>query len=52
MLIVTYDFRGKQHTKEYNRIFNIVLFWFIAVSGFAYNVGSDIPIYMQWYEDV
>lgn len=28
------------------------MFWFIAVSGFAYNVGSDIPEYMYFYDSM
>ncbi len=49
ILSYKYDIKGEKKYKE--RWYNILLIWFIAISGFAYNVGSDIPFYMESYTD-
>ena len=40
---------GKGKKADANTCYNLTLLWFIAVSGFAYNVGSDTVIYMEEY---
>lgn len=48
--ICVYDMKGLNGTPTYNRMYKLTMLWFICVSGFAYNVGSDIPAYMTEYE--
>ena len=52
IFIFKYDLTGKIHDAKYNRLYYVIMWWFICVSGFAYNVGSDIPIYMKWYDEI
>lgn len=40
-----YDVRGNTRYKD--RFYRLILWWFIMVSGFAYMIGSDTPIYMD-----
>ena len=47
--VVNYDILG--NSKNKNVLYNILLIWFIAVSGFAYNVGADVPGYMYEYDE-
>lgn len=42
-----YDVLGNTRNKW--QWYYLLLFWFIAVSGFQYMVGSDIPLYMDSY---
>jgi len=49
-LIIKYDLSPYQKGKDYEWWYRIVLIWFICVSGFAYNVGGDIPRYMYEYD--
>lgn len=42
------EFNNKVLTR-YDLWYRITLIWFICVSGFAYNVGSDVPNYMREY---
>lgn len=48
-LVVRFDINGK--TKHKDVFFRILLIWFIAVSGLAYNVGADVPGYMYQYDE-
>lgn len=43
-----YDVLG--YTKNKWHWFYLLLVWFIAVSGFQYMVGTDIPVYMEEYD--
>lgn len=49
--IVVFDL-GKGKKSGANMCFNLTLLWFIAVSGIAYNVGSDTVKYMTEYDNV
>ena len=60
VLVIRFDYKyvGKNrnnfdnHTlTRYDFWYRVMLIWFICVSGFAYNVGSDIPIYMREYNN-
>lgn len=51
VLIVNYDIKGRTNTKVYTHLYYAMMWWFICISGLAYNVGSDIPTYMKWYND-
>lgn len=44
-----YDILGCKKNK--NVWYNILLVWFIFVSGFQYMVGTDIPIYVEKYQN-
>ena len=48
VFIFLYDF-GKGKEKNANSCYNLMMIWFIAISGFAYNVGSDTSTYMEEY---
>lgn len=48
LLIYVFDIKGK--TENRSKWYNILLIWFIVVSGFAYNVGADMPGYMDEYD--
>lgn len=50
VLIINYDWGRKVNNKNAGNWYNALLIWFIAISGFAYNVGSDTPIYMYEYD--
>ena len=41
---------GNGSKKNADTCYKLMLFWFIALSGFAYNVGSDTVAYMEEYE--
>ena len=47
--VVNFDLLG--HTNKKDVVYKIILVWFIAVSGFAFNVGADIPGYMYEYDE-
>ncbi len=47
ILLVWYDLLGK--TKYKLNWYNTLLLWFIIVSGFQFQVGVDIPLYMDEY---
>lgn len=49
-LIFRFDLTSLRLSKRADTWYRILFFWFVAVSGFAYNVGSDIPIYMYEYD--
>lgn len=49
ILIYIFDL-GERNTKFARVCFDLMTIWFILVSGFAYNVGSDIPGYMYEYD--
>lgn len=48
--IFKYDLSGAQESTLYNRLYTMTMVWFICISGFAYNVGSDIVAYMTEYD--
>lgn len=59
ILVIRFDYKyvGKNRIcfdshalTQYDLWYRVVLIWFICVSGFAYNVGSDIPTYMREYQ--
>ena len=50
VLVVKYDFAPHSKTNKRDLWLRILMIWFICVSGFAYNVGSDIPGYMDEYD--
>lgn len=50
ILIMAYDLNGQIGTNQYNKLYNLMMLWFIFVSAFAYNVGSDTIIYMYEYD--
>lgn len=50
VLYLVYKYDIKQHNRNKNYWYYFLLVWMIAVSGFAYNVGSDIPAYMESYK--
>lgn len=49
ILIFVFDL-GKGTKKNADTCYKLMMFWFIALSGFAYNVGSDTVVYMEEYE--
>lgn len=49
-LIFYYDWGNKGSAKDAGVWYNALMIWFVAVSGFAYNIGSDTPIYMYEYD--
>lgn len=60
VLIIRFDYKyvGEKRNNFDNHVltrydlwYGVMLIWFICVSGFAYNVGSDIPIYMREYNN-
>ena len=48
-LVFHYDVNG--NTRNRMTMYYILMFWYIAVSGFQYCMGSDIIIYMNEYND-
>lgn len=48
--IFKYDLTGYQDSNSYNKLYTMTMIWFICISGFAYNVGSDIVAYMTEYD--
>lgn len=50
-LIFKYDINNFSKKKSYNVWYNIMMVWFICISGFAYNIGSDTVIYMNEYDN-
>lgn len=48
-LVLRYDIKG--HTSRKTYFYKILLIWFILVSGLAYNVGADVPGYMEQYDE-
>ena len=50
-LIIKYDIDLYKENKSYNVWYNIMMVWFVCISGFAYNVGSDTVIYMNEYDN-
>lgn len=48
-LVFHYDVNG--NTRNRMTMYYILMFWYIAVSGFQYCMGSDIIIYMEEYDD-
>ena len=60
VLIIRFDYKyvGEKRNNFDNHVltrydlwYGVMLIWFICVSGFAYNVGSDITIYMREYNN-
>lgn len=47
--VIRFDINGQTGQKEL--FYKILLVWFIAVSGLAYNIGADTPTYMYEYDD-
>lgn len=47
---IYFDLPGHSRSKSANICYYGTLIWFICLSGFAYNVGSDIPDYMYEYD--
>ena len=47
-LVIIYDLGGKRNGKI--EWFYFLLCLFIAIGGFEYNVGSDMPVYMYEYD--
>lgn len=45
-----YDVQG--YTRNKWHWYYLLLIWFIVISGFQYMVGSDIPVYMEEYNDL
>lgn len=39
-------------TKNKGQCYRLLMIWFVAVSGFAYNVGADCPEYMYLYDEI
>lgn len=50
ILSIYFDFYCNGKSNKASIFYNLLLIWFISVSGFAYNVGSDIPAYMDEYD--
>ena len=48
--IFKYDVAGAQNSPTYNKLYTMTMIWFICISGFAYNVGSDMAAYMTEYD--
>ncbi len=48
-LVYHYDVNG--NTRNRMTAYYILMFWYIAISGFQYCMGSDIIIYMNEYND-
>lgn len=49
---VYFDLGHVDNPRLKNICYMSLLIWFTAVSGFAYNVGSDIPGYMRQYAEI
>lgn len=49
IMVVRFDVQGQRRYAD--AFYQILLVWFIAVSGFAFNVGADIPGYMFEYDE-
>lgn len=43
----SYHFDVRSNTRYKKRTYKLMLWWFIMVSGFAYMIGSDTPLYMD-----
>lgn len=54
ILIFRFDLSGNEtrFSKEYALSYKLLMMWFILISGFAFNVGSDTPGYMREYDDI
>lgn len=48
VLILVYDFANGSRNKA-ELYYKLMMCWFIAISGFAYNVGSDTAAYVEEY---
>lgn len=50
LLVFRFDYGYQSCNQDQcNLWYRVMLVWFICVSGFAYNVGSDVPNYMREY---
>lgn len=48
-LVFIYEIDGTYGNKSKKQLYLLLYIWLAALSGFAYNVGSDIPGYMREY---
>lgn len=50
LLVFRFDYGYQSCNQDRRNLwYRVMLVWFICVSGFAYNVGSDVPNYMREY---
>lgn len=47
-----FDFGRVKNPRLKNNCYYLLLIWLIALSGFAYNVGADMPGYMEQYAEI
>ena len=50
--VAIFDFGRLKNPQLKNFCYTLLLVWLICLSGFAYNVGADIPVYMHQYSEI